>query len=90
MLITPTSHVSQEGRLLDEEARERGAGAAAAVARAFVAEVCSLIDGDSAAAQTRAAEAVLDVLREAREAGRRVDPALAQALAEVRCVDWLG
>jgi hypothetical protein len=75
---------TQEGRVLEDEARERGAGAAAAVARAFVAEVCSLIDGDSAATQTRAAEALLDVVREAKAEGRRVNPALARALSEVR------
>jgi hypothetical protein len=71
---------SQEGRVLEEE---ESAAAAGVVARAFVAEVCSLIEGDSAQAQARAAEALLGVLREARAAGRQVNPALAAALVEV-------
>lgn len=67
-----------EGRVLDEE-REQGA---AAVARAFVAEVCSFIDDDSSEAQTNAARALLEVLRDARAQGLRVNPGLPPALAE--------
>lgn len=59
----------------------------AAVARAFVAEVCGFIDADSAEAQRRAADALLAVLRETRdtrENGRiSVSPALLTAVAEV-------
>lgn len=81
-----------DGRLLLidlTEGKELGAGAAAAAeARAFVAEVCSFIDADSPAAQTRAAEALRDVLRDARrDGGAVVHPALAAALAEVRGVE---
>lgn len=77
-----------EGRELSGGS-DGGGGDAVAVARAFVAEVCGLIDAESVDAQARAAEALLAVLREAKEAGvvGSVSPALASALAEVRaCV----
>jgi hypothetical protein len=65
-----------EGRVLAQD--ETGAEA-----RAFVAEVCSFIAADDGgAAQARAAQALLEVLREARRQGVPVPPALAQALAE--------
>lgn len=65
-----------EGRVLTQD--ETGVEA-----RAFVAEVCSFIAvDDGGAAQARAAQALLEVLREARRQGVPVPPALAQALAE--------
>ena len=64
-----------EGRVLDEVS-ERDA---ASVARAFVAEVCSLLSSE---AQADAAQALLQVLRVARADGVRPNPALAAALAE--------